>query len=130
MRDYKKFMRKFIVTCSLLAIILTVGLVEYYCISWEKSYLLISFVAVFFAYWGVEFVLDYVQSKADYEDRFQYFAAEQVNKYNISMEEIQKNKKKYFSKFKRSIMRERWWQYGKIALCFGIFIALVVALIV
>ncbi len=130
MRDYKRYMRKFIITCCLLATILVVALVEYYCIDWEKSYLLMAFTALFFLYWAIEFVLDYVASKKDYEERFKYYAAELVNKNNISMEEIEKNKKKYFAKFKRSIMNERWWQIGKICLCFGIFIALIVAMFV
>lgn len=130
MRDYKRYMRKFIITCCLLATILVVALVEYYCIDWEKSYLLMAFTALFFLYWAIEFVLDYVASKKDYEERFKYYAAELVNKNNISMEEIEKNKKKYFAKFKRSIMNETWWQIGKICLCFGIFIALIVAMFV
>ncbi len=130
MRDYKRYMRKFIITCCLLAAILVVALVEYYCIDWQKSYLLMSFTAVFFLYWAIEFVLDYVAAKKDYEERFKYYAAELVNKNNLTMEDIEKNRKKYFAKFKRSIANERWWQIGKICLCFGIAIAIIVAIFV
>ncbi len=128
MRDYKKYMRKFIITCCLLAAILVGALVEYYCFDWPKSYLLMAFTAAFFLYWGIEFVLDYVDSKKDYEERFKYFCAELVNKNNITMQDIENNRKKYFAKFKRSIIRERWWHYGKICLCLGVTIALVVAM--
>lgn len=120
-------MRKFIVTCSFLALILTAVLVEYYCSPW-KSYFTMALTAAFFIYWGVEFVLDYVASKKGYEARFQYFAAEKVNKLNIPLEIIENNRKKYFKQFKRSIIAERFTYFMKIFLAFGAAVALIVAM--
>lgn len=87
-----------------------------------------ALTAVFFLYWGVEFILDYVESKKDYPDRFAFFSAEYVNKYDISLEEIEKKKKIYFKKFKRSIFKEVALHYGKFLTCFSIVIAIIVAM--
>ena len=73
-------MRKFIVTCSLLVALTIAILVEYFCSTWPKSYFTMALTAIFFIYWGVEFVLDYVESKKSYPDRFTYYSAELVNK--------------------------------------------------
>lgn len=121
-------MRKFIVTCSLLCALLVSVLVEYFCSTWDKNYFTMALTAAFFLYWGVEFVIDYIESKKEYAGRFSYFSAEYVNKYDISIEEIEKNHKLYFKKFKRSIAKEIIIHYGKFLVCFSIAVAIVVAM--
>lgn len=121
-------MRKFIVTSSLLGALLVSVLVEYFCSTWPKNYFTMALTAIFFLYWGVEFVLDYVESKKDYPDRFAYFSAEYVNKHDISLEEIEKSHKRYFKKFKRSISKEILIHYGKFLVCFSLTIAIIVAM--
>lgn len=121
-------MRKFIVTCSLLGALLVALLVEYFCSTWLKNYFTMAFTAIFFLYWGVEFVLDYIESKKGYPARFEYFSAEYVNKHDISLEEIEKNHKYYFKKFKRSIAKEIIIDYAKFLVSFSLAIAIVVAM--
>lgn len=121
-------MRKFIVTCSLLCALVVSVLVEYFCSTWPKNYFTMALVAVFFLYWGVEFVLDYVESKKKYADRFSYFSAEYVNKHDIPLEEIEKNHKLYFKKFKRSIAKEIIVHYAKFLVSFSLAIAIIVAM--
>lgn len=120
-------MRKFIVTCSLLVAIIVAMLVEYYCSPW-KSYFTMAFTAVFFIYWGVEFVLDFVASKKEYPKRFEYFAAELVNKKDISLELIEQNRKKYFAQFKRSIFKERIVYILKFLISFAAALALIIGM--
>lgn len=121
-------MRKFIVTCSLLGALLVSVLVEYFCSTWPKNYFTMAFVAVFFLYWGVEFVLDYVESKKDYPSRFEYYSAEYVNKHDIELAEIEKNHKFYFKKFKKSIWKEIAISYAKFLTSFSLAIAIIVAM--
>lgn len=121
-------MRKFIVTSSLLGALLVSVLVEYFCSTWPKNYFTMALTAIFFLYWGVEFVLDYVESKKDYPNRFAYFSAEYVNKHDIPLEEIEKDHKHYFKKFKHSISKEILIHYGKFLVCFSLTIAIIVAM--
>ncbi len=123
-------MRKFYVTCGFLIAILVAALIEYYCSSWPKIYFTMAFVSLFFLYWGIEFVLDYVQATKEYEERYQLYVAEKINKSGIDAEQIRKNRKKYYAAFKRSIFAERFWQVAKFLLCFGATIAIIVAMIV
>lgn len=120
-------MRKFIVTCSLILAIVIAVLVEYYCSPW-KSYFTMSLTAVFFIYWGVEFVLDYVAYKKEWPAKFEYFAAEKVNKYDIPLEQIEQNRKKYFAQFKRSILGERLGYIAKFLVSFGAALALIIGM--
>lgn len=120
-------MRKFIITCCLLVAILIAVFLEYYLSPW-KNYFTISLTAVFFIYWAVEFILDFISFKRSYPKMFQYFAVEKVNKLDISLEEIDKNKKKYFAEFKRSIFKERLTFILKILFCIGVALTLIVSL--
>ncbi len=121
-------MRKFIVTCSLLVALTIAVLVEYFCSTWPKSYFTMALTAIFFIYWGVEFVLDYVESKKSYPDRFTYYSAELVNKKDMPLSEIEANHKMYYKKFKRSIAQEILFHYFKFVTSFAIAIAIVIAM--
>lgn len=121
-------MRKFIVTCSLLGALLVSVLVEFFCSAWQKNYFTMAITAVFFLYWGIEFVLDYIESKKDYPAKFEYFSAEYVNKHNIPLEEIEKNRKYYYKKFKKSITKDILIHYTKFLVCFSLTVAIVIAM--
>ncbi len=120
-------MRKFLVTCSLVVAAMIAAIIEYYCSPW-KSYFTMSIVAIFFLYWGVEFVLDYANAVKGYPERYQVYLAQQVNKLNLPLETFQQNNKKYYAKFKRSIFKERMYQIFKFLFCFGAGIGIVVAM--
>lgn len=121
-------MRKFIVTCAAIVAIVAAAVLEYYFATYEKSYATMALTAAFFIYWGVEFVLSYLQSKKTYPERFKLFAAEIINKNHLSMEIIEVNKKQYMKKFKRSIFKERVTFFLEMIFAFsagaGLFVAL------
>ena len=121
-------MRKFIVSCAGLLAITTAVILEYYFADYKKNYVTMALTAAFFIYWGIEFVLVFVNSKKTYPERFKLFAAEIVNKNHLSMDIINANKKLYMKKFKRSIFKERLTYFLEIFFSFGAGVALIVAM--
>lgn len=121
-------MRKFIVTCVAVLAITTAVILEYYLADYRKNYVTMALTAAFFIYWGVEFVLAFVESKKTYPERFKLFAAEIVNKKHISIDVVNTNKKLYMKKFKRSIFQERLTYFLEMFFAFGAGLALIVAM--
>lgn len=121
-------MRKFIVSCSLLLAIGLSMIFEYLYSSWSKSYFTMVFCAIFFLYWAVELTLDFVAAQKEYPQRFALYSAEQVNKLDIPLSQIEAQHKKYYNAFKRSIFKERAWQITKFLLFYGATIAIIIAM--
>ena len=120
-------MRKFIVSFVFIVLIVAVALIEHYLSPW-KMYFSMSLAAVYFLYIGVEFTLDYVNFVKGYKERYTLYKAELVNKMNLPLEVIESQNKKYYKRFKRSILSERIYAVIKFALCYSFTIALVIAM--
>ena len=121
--------RKIIVTSSLVLGIIISSIIDR-SIGFEKGYIAISFAAILSAYWTVEFLIDLVYYYWFYEQDFNLFIAEKVNKTNLTYDDIIQRIDFYFKEFKRTRLKGKFYGYMKLFFAMGLFIFLVTCLFV
>ncbi len=123
-------MRKFIVNLLALVVIVVTVILENQFAVYDKKYVTLSLTAVYFIYWAIEFVFDFIKFKQTYPQRYKLFLAELINKNFLSMDIIKANEKKYKKKFRHYIFKEAWVYYVKITLATGVALALIILMCV
>jgi len=77
----------------------------------------------------IEFLIDLIYYHYFYDDEFEMFVAEKVNKTSLTYEEIMAKKKYYLKEFKRK-RKGKFPLYVKLFLAMGLFIFLIVCLFI
>ena len=95
-----------------------------------KHYFTMVFASLFFLYWCIEFVLEYVEFRKAYQKKYKYYKAKLINENNLSKELIEKENKKYYKRFKGSMLKESLLKLGVIAGLFGGFLAIFIAIFI
>jgi len=95
-----------------------------------KHYATFIFAILLAAYWTAELILSYVLFRKKYSEKYQIYKAKIVNEKNIDIEMIENNKKVYYEKFKKSMLKESFLEFSKILVALGLFIAFLVAVII
>ena len=93
-----------------------------------KHYFTLSFTLVFAVYLTVEFVLFYISFRKTYTQRYKIYKAEKVNSSNITMQVIDRENKKYYRRFKRSMLKDSFLRFSPILVCIGASVAIIVSM--
>ena len=115
------FKRRLITTASLVLALIVGAIVDTHA-GFAIGYFAISIAMVLSLYWSVEFIIDLVCFYIYYQDDYNIYIAEKVNKTKLTYEEIKERNKQYLKEFKRSRWKGKFYGYMKIFFAFGIFI--------
>ena len=97
------FKRRFITTISALAGVGIGCIIDSYA-GFPKNYIAITIASLLAFYWVVEFIIDTVYFCMFYDDEFQLFIAQKVNKTLVTYEEVKAKEKYYLKEFKRTLL--------------------------
>lgn len=120
--------RKVSVSAALILAVIISAIVE--ATLYTKHYATLVFSALFFLYWTVEFVLSYVEFRQTYPERYKVYKAKIINENNLTLEMIENDNKKYYKRFKSTMIKDSVLKFGIIIGLFGAFVTLVVAIFI
>jgi hypothetical protein len=121
------FKRRLITTVTGLAGVALGSTIDHL-VGFQKSYIAIVIASILAFYWIVEFVFDIVYFYMFYDDEFNLWIAQKVNRTTITYEEIQAKRKYYLKQFKRSRRKNAFSLYMRLIFAMGVFIFFVINL--
>ena len=95
-----------------------------------KHYFTLSFVAALALYWVAELIVMYVDFRKTYPKRYAFYKAKLVNESNIDMLTIEQNNKKYYKKFKTTMLKDSLLKLGIILAVFGVALAMIISIFI
>lgn len=120
--------RKIITSSGLALAIIISAIVEASYVT--KHYFTLAFALAFFTYWSVELVIWYIKFRKTYSKKYQFYKARLINSSNITLEMIEMNNKKYYKRFKTSMLKDSLLRLLAFLGSIGIAITILVFLIV
>lgn len=81
-------------------------------------------------FWGVWLIYKYFTDfKRENEEKYKFFRAEKINKYQISAKYFDENEVQYKKEFKRRIFKDKLVKWFVIAFCFAVAVAFLLGMI-
>ena len=120
--------RRISVSAALILAVIISAIVEATVVS--KHYATLVFSAVFFLYWTGEMIFSYINFRKTYPEKYKFYKAKLVNESNISLEVIEQDNKKYYKRFKSTMLKDSLLKLGIIAGLFGVAVTLIVAMFI
>lgn len=118
--------RKLVISLSLILGMIISAVIERGVVS--KHYATLAFALAFSAYWTVEFILDYIEFRKTYNKKYDFYKARLVNSTNLSLEQIEKDHKLYYKKFKRSMLKESFLKIMYPACALSLSVAFILSM--
>lgn len=114
-------MKKFLITLLAVILIIVCGALKNV---WAGFvYFALVFSCLISLYWAVILIINYINRfHKQIEKEFNLYIAQKINKSNLTLEDVEKNRKAYLKKFSRSKWKEKSIEIAKIAFCLGLFI--------
>lgn len=95
-----------------------------------KHYATLSFALMISFYWFIETIIMYVIFRKSYPEEYKLYIAQTVNNKDISANEIIADNKKYYKRFKRTMLKDSFINFSYILVTVGLMIAFIVAMII
>lgn len=95
-----------------------------------KHYVTLSFALAIALYWFVETIIMYVAFRKTYPEEYKLYIAQTVNNKNISADEILADNKRYYKKFKRTMLKDSFINFSYILITIGLMVAFIVAMVI
>lgn len=114
-------MKKFLITLLAVILIIVCGALKNV---WAGFvYFALVFSCLISLYWAVILIINYINRfHKQIEKEFNLYIAQKINKSNLTLEDVEKNRKAYLKKFSRSKWKEKSIEIAKTAFCLGLFI--------
>lgn len=95
-----------------------------------KHYATFAFAFAIFLYWSVELLISYIQFRKTYDSKYQFYKAKLVNSSNLNIETIENNNKKYYKRFKLTMLKESLLRLAGFFGSLGFAITILVVIII